>query len=261
MVILTLSPRGYVTEGFDILYNPITDYIYNILCKTGENWWENHFVKNLKSVFKDKKVHLKSGSLEEIRKHYDELYLFRLFSCTSVNQVFSLRNPNIIEIAEKLCVIRNEWAHRDFPYDYAWAERSLIQMINLSRAINNDDTIKKLSVLRDKLLINVANPEREFISDASEIKSFLEKRVLARNESLLEDKPECLSEEDIHFAFSKIESSRNQLSKISSPEGVVAFYWNAIIHKSYSYNVTKKFGITFEDVRDEFDEICYGKPI
>ena len=31
--------------------------------------------------------------------------------------------------------------------------------------------------------------------------------------------------------------------------------------KNYSYESTKKFGVTFEDIRDDFDMVCYGSLI
>jgi len=264
MVLITLSPRGYVAEGFEIIYNPFTQYLYETLSKE-ENWWKTYF-EGTKKVFSESKKKInfsKDGNLAEIRKKYDEYYLFKVFAFQPLESYFSLRNPKIIEMAKKLCDFRNEWAHRDFPTDYSWADRALIAMVSLAREIKpetvSNDVVKKLNILRDKLSIDRKNKSREFISDAERLKEFLETNIFKENEKSIHRNDANISQEDIDFALSKIESSRSTLKDIITPEGVATFFWDALIYKSYSYNVVKKFGgVTFEDVRDDFEKECYS---
>ena len=258
MVILSLSPRSYVTESFDILYNPFSEFVFKSLSSSGADWWSKFFHKTKHEVFNDRQVRLsKKGSLQEIREHYDELALFKLFSCSSIKVVY-LSKPEIIRLANKLHKTRNEWAHRGFPHSYPWANDALQTMIKLSNEIESDDTADKISVLREKKLIDEKNRDRDFTSNATELKQFLEKRIFSENEKTLRATPEGISEKEINDALAKIKRCRDALADITSPEGVVAFFWNAIIYKNYSYESTKKFGVTFEDMRDEFDLACFG---
>ena len=258
MVILSLSPRSYVTESFDILYNPFSEFIFKALSGAGSDWWNKYFHKTKHDVFNDRQVRLsKKGSLNEIREHYDELALFKLFSCSPIKVAF-LSKPEIIKLSNKLHKIRNEWAHRGFPHSYPWANDALQAMIKLSIEIGSTDTADKISVLREKMLIDKKNRDRDFISTATELKQFLEDRIFKKNEKTLNAAPEGISAKEVSDALAKIKRCRDALDDITSPEGVVAFFWNAIIYKNYSYETTRKFGVTFEDMRDEFDLACFG---
>jgi len=263
MVLITLSPRGYVAEGFEILFDPFTQYLYETLSEE-KDWWNRFFI-GTKKVFNDKKKPVKfskDGSLAEIRKKYDEFYLFKLFSFNPINSYFYLRNPKINNLTEKLFIFRNEWAHRDFPTDYTWADRALVAMVSLAKEIKPDtianDIGKKLNILRDKLSIDRKNKNKEFVTDADKLKRFLDINIFSENEKLILNNKNNICKEDIDFALSKIESSRNTLKDLITPEGVATFFWDALIYKSYSYNIVKKFGgVTFEDVRDKFENECY----
>jgi len=248
------------------LYFPFTKFIYESLsCK--ERWWHNYFHETKKDVFPEYRIPRlsKKGSLEEIRENYDELALFKLIPHEKVKAVFVSRF-SIVTLSGELYIVRNDWAHRyqkidmqKKPLDYLWAERALERMIKLSELIKCIDTKDEISILLDKLRIDRDNPKRKFICTPADLKKYLEKEVFSVNYDALEKPNKGISDDDIAFAKDKIKNSRNHLRNIHSNDGIVAFFWNAIIYKGRAYTIIKDCGgRTFEDVRDIFDEKCYG---
>jgi len=257
MVILSLTPRSYVTEAFDLIYFPFTLYVCEKFEKTGENWWDKYIHKTKRDVFReDGKTLPKKGNLKDFRDNFDELALFKLISNNSVKSVF-LKNLVVTILSEKLVLIRNEWAHREGSHSFCWADEALKTMIKLAKAIESDETIEKLKILRDGMRVENRYRTRKLIATPDTLKCFLNKEILAVNEKHLTTGNKNLSDNEVTEALRKIRHSREMLDELKTTEGVVAFFWSAIIYKNDSYALTKQFGITFEEKRDDFDALCY----
>jgi hypothetical protein len=84
-----LSPRSYVTGGFDILRPALIDAIGKILRRTGNSWWYDCIYKELpKKIIKDYDIH-REGNVNTMHQQFDEYVCFRI--CRSN------KNKNVLE--------------------------------------------------------------------------------------------------------------------------------------------------------------------
>jgi hypothetical protein len=258
VVILSLSPRSYVTEAFDLLYMPFSEYIYNTFVETGENWWDIYIHKTKKDIFEKYNLTLpKKGSLINLRAYYDELALFKLVLHPTVSSVF-MPKVEIISISNKLKLVRNNWAHREKEHTFSWADKALELMINLVVEIGAGDVAEKIRILYDRMHVDIKYRDRKIVCSSDDLKMFLENELFLKNEALLSAGVSTLSKHELNEVRRKIKHSREMLDCVTTAEGVIAFFWNAIIYKNDSFEIARKFGVTFEEKRDEFDKICYG---
>ena len=274
MVILSLSPRSYVTEGFTILYSPLSEYVCKTLAKTENDWWYKYIWKTAPKIFTVKHdcgELPEKGNLSTFRKYFDELALFKLISHENL-AIISLYNPMVVELSKKLRKIRDDWAHRDWKrnqekrHSFEWADSALTIMRKLAGiitssdvALANNDAGLRIRVLQEQMNIDESNRRYELIGKPDDLKHFIDSKVLIENEKRLNTGETRLNDEEKDKMQRKINSTRDMLDVLETAEGVIAFFWDAIMYKSDSYNLTKKFGVSFEDVRDDFDKLCYGQ--
>jgi len=267
MVVITLTPRSFVTESFDTLYIPFTQYVYDTLLKSvinsKEDWWRKYFRKTIE-VLKDRKDRKgypiglsQTGSLDEIREKYDEKAIFWLIAYNNDWKLAFLKEPIIITLSKKLHKIRNDWAHRDWDFDYKWADGAIDLMIQLASEIESPETVNKIKDLRKKMHINESSRNREIVCTADDLISLLEVEIFSPNEKALLENTIDICEDERKELLRKINHSREMLADEDSVEGVVTFFWNAIISRSDSYIDTRKIGKTFEDIRNRFEQKCY----
>jgi len=246
-----LGPRSFVTEAFDILYDDLTEFVYNTLSQRTE-WWKKLIIKTKEEVFYDKRSKEEfipeEASLAAFREFFDEGRLIKLILLRDdIKNVFA-KTPGFVDQIEALKEVRNDWAHRDIKSirDAKLAFKTMIAMANVIEAT---DAAAHLDKLRIRMEVDEINRNRKPSSRESLIE-FIDGEIFAKNEKSpnLDDRVRGV-----------IERSRKMLRDTKTAEDVIDFYWNAITRNHHHYQYCKEHGlITFEDLRYEFEAICYG---
>ena len=246
-----LGPRSYVTEAFDILYDDLTECVYNTLSKKTD-WWKKYIIRTKEEVFYDrrsKEEYLpEEGSLSIFREFFDEGRLIKLVLLRpDIKSIFA-KTPGLVDQFEAFKEVRNDWAHRDIK-SIRDAKIAFKTMIKLSNIIDATVTVNNLEKLQVKMEVDEISRNRKPCSRDILIE-FIEEEIFLKNEKSpnLDDRVKGI-----------IERSRKMLHDAETAEDVIDFYWNAITRNHYHYKYCNKHGlVTFEDLRYEFEHICYG---
>ena len=244
-----LSPRSYITGAFDVLYNPLTEYVYKQLSGNRSDWWEAYVLKAEGAVFREMEAHEPlpdKGDLKTIRDFYDEYYLLKFVLRREIKKLFS---EEVVGMFAILLRIRNDWAHRNIQTT-SQASRAITQMIGFANLLGFPSAARRLVNLRVKLQTDEIERNLK-LSTRESLIGYLDEKIF----SAIEGSPNASAE-----ALRIAKSSRNQLEGTKTAEEVVEFLWNAIRKKSHAYTAIKDCGLpTFEDIRDEFFFMCYGR--
>jgi len=126
-----LSPRSYITGAFDVLYIPLTKYIYRQLAGNKSDWWEVYILKTEQVIFYDHETHdplPHIGDLKTFREHFDECHLLRLVLRSEIKKLFP---EEIVSMFAGLNSIHNDWVHRGIRTT-SQARRAFMLMIEFS---------------------------------------------------------------------------------------------------------------------------------
>ncbi|MDR1736129.1 MAG: hypothetical protein LBR85_04565 [Oscillospiraceae bacterium] len=223
-----LSPRSYVTAGFDILFPALAEYIYQTLKAKRSDCWEEYF-----------------GQAVDLTYFLDNTDELRLLNIALENST-SVYPKKINDYFSNLKTIRNNWAHpRNNETDLIWARYAIKTMVYLSILIDSPKTTQELTNLLDLI------QKKNFIGIREDLITFLLQEVFEPIENFAK-----ATEEVLRIAA----HSRELLKQTKTAEDVSYFFWDAIFDKSQSYDAIKECGLpTFEDIRREFEYRCYGK--
>jgi len=128
-------------------------------------------------------------------------------------------------------------------------------MIELMEIID-EDTINRLYSIKDQMHKYYYN-DKKIIASKENLINFLEDKVLF---PAINDERETII---VKEAKRKALHTKQLFEKMKTSEEVVYFFWNNIVNNPRgldSHKVFKECGLTtFEDVRGEFNFLCYGE--
>jgi hypothetical protein len=243
-----LSPRSYVTGGFDILKPVLINHVGKILQSSGKAWWHDCIYSKFGS---DNNIP-RAGNIGAMHEFLDEHLLFKV--CRYNKNILSSKLSNVeFELIEKLFTIRNAWAHTPgIGMTENDADNSFSVMIELMEAIDFH-TIERLLSIREQMH-KYYFMEKPVKASREHLIAFLDDKVLA---------PAINGKNCSEEIKRKIEHTRELLDKTNTAEEVSNFFWYNIITslRGYdSYRKLREFGFTtFEDAREEFNLLCYGE--
>jgi len=146
-----LSPRSYITGALDVLYTPLTKYIYKQLSGNRSDWWEAYVLKAEQALFYDHDTHgplPHTGDLKALREHFNECQLLRLVLRSEIKKLFP---EEIVSMFAGLNSILNDWAHRGIRTT-SQARRAFTLMIEFSRTAGFKSAAGKLEDLCLRML-------------------------------------------------------------------------------------------------------------
>jgi hypothetical protein len=243
-----LSPRSYVTGGFDILKPVLINHIGKILKNSRKSWWHDCIYSKFGS---DHNIP-RTGNISTMHKFLDEHLLFKV--CRYNKNVLSSKlSKTEFELIEKLFAIRNAWAHTPgIGMTENDSDNAFSVMIELMETIDFH-TIERLFSLREQMH-KYYYMEKPVIASREHLIAFLNDKVLEP----------ALNNTDCPVEIRrKVEHTKELLNKTDTADEVSNFFWYNIITSLRGYDSYKKFKelsfTTFEDVREEFNFLCYGK--
>ena len=247
-----LSPRSYVTGGFDLIKPSLIEFIGKTLRKTGKSWWHDYIYTKLKKNNSNISI---TGTIKDIYNLFDELLCLKAILYNEDIFIRPLKHEGIEKI-KYLNKIRNDWAHTPGKgMNENEADDAFQVMIELMEIINKD-TVNRLFSIKDQMHKYYYN-DRKIIALKENLINFLENKVLL---PAINDERETAI---VREAKRKAKHTKQLFDKMKTVDEVVNFFWNNIVNNPRgldSYKVFKGCGLTtFEDVRSEFNFLCYGK--
>ena len=242
--VVVLSPRSYVTEAFEVLFQMLVDFFFISLSNKRDDWWEEYIYKKKISLKLDDELP-KRGGKKDLLYSFDELALLKLGE--SLIDVFSKNDRTVFS---KLKVCRNNWAHRNKKLTFHWAKDVFKLMIEFSNSKGYYKHEAKLVSLRTKMQMDEFNAHQT-LNSRDNLIQFLEDRIF----KVVDKSPNATEE-----LRGIVKRSREILEKTDTSEDVINFFFNAVINRGHNYKVARDCSVTtFEDIRDEFGEFCYRK--
>jgi len=246
-----LTPRSYVTGGFDIIKPSLIDFIGKTLRKTGKSWWHDYIYTKLK---KNNNIG-STGTIKDLSNIFDELLCLKAILYNEDIFIKHLRHEGIEKI-KFLNKIRNDWAHAPGKgMNENEADDAFQVMIELMEIID-EDVVDRLFSIKDQMH-KYYNNDKKIIASKENLLNFLEHKVLlpAINDERVTDIVKEAKRKALH--------TKQLFDKMKTSEEVVNFFWSNIVNNPRgldSHKVFKEGGLTtFEDVRDEFNCLCYGE--
>jgi len=247
-----LSPRSYVTGGFDIIKPSLIVFIGKSLRKTGKSWWHDYIYTKLK---KNNSNIGTTGTIKDLYNLFDELLCLKAILYNEDIFKKPLKHEGIEKI-KYLNKIRNDWAHAPGKgINENEADDAFHVMIELMEIID-ESTIDRLFSIKDQMHKYYYNNKKIIVSKENLI-NFLDHKVLL---PAINDKRETSI---VKEAKRKALHTKQLFDKMKTSEEVVNFFWNNIVNNPRgldSHRVFKECGLTtFEDLRSEFNFLCYGE--
>jgi hypothetical protein len=247
-----LSPRSYVTGGFDIIKPSLIEFIGRILRKNNKSWWNDNIYKKLRN---DNNNMQATGNISDLYNILDELLCFKVILFNDKIFFSELKNNGIILI-KKLYEIRNNWAHAPAQgMNENDADDAFYIMIELMEIVDSN-LIVRLYSLKDQMHKYYYN-DRTIITSKEILVNYINDRVLI---PAINDKRES---DFVKEAKRKACHTQEYLNKMNTANEIVNFFWDNIINNPRgldSHKVFKECGLTtFEDIRTEFNLLCYGE--
>jgi hypothetical protein len=247
-----LSPRSYVTGGFDIIKPSLIEFIGRVLRKTGKTWWHDYIYTKLK---KNNSNIGNTGTMKDLYALFDELLCLKAVLYNEQIFIKPLKHEGI-EKVKYLNKIRNDWAHAPAKgMKENEADDAFQIMIELMEIIDKD-TIDRLFSIKDQMHKYYYN-DRKIIATKENLINFLEHKVLL---------PAINDERDtviVKEAKRKAKHTKQFFDKMNTANEVANFFWDNIINNPRGFDSHKVFRecelTTFEDVRNEFNQLCYGE--
>jgi hypothetical protein len=247
-----LSPRSYVTGGFDIIKPSLIDYIGKILRKNNKTWWYDCIYTKLKKNSSNIGV---TGKVKDLYNIFDELLSLKAILYNE--DVFRrLLKKDGMDMIRNLNKIRNDWAHAPGKgMSESDADDAFQIMIELMGIIDKN-TIDRLFSIKDQMHKYYYN-DKKIIASKENLINFLDHRVLL---PVINDIRDTII---VKEAKRKALHTKEIFDSMKTSGEVANFFWNNIINNPRGYDshkVLKECGFTtFEDVRSEFNFLCYGE--
>ena len=247
-----LTPRSYVTGGFDIIKPSLIDFIGKTLRKTGKTWWHDYIYTKLK---KNNSNIGNTGTIKDLHALFDELLCLKAILYNEQIFIKPLKHEGI-EKVKYLNKIRNDWAHAPGKgMNENDADSAFHIMIELMEIIDKS-LIERLFSIKDQMHKYYYN-DREIIASKENLINFLNDKVIKQ---ALNDKRD---DDFVKEAKRKAKHTKQLFDKMNTADEVANFFWDNIINNPRgldSHKVFRQCGlITFEDVRIEFNQLCYGE--
>lgn len=247
-----LSPRSYVTGGFDIIKPSLIEYIGGTLRKSGKTWWNDYIYTKLK---KNSANITSSGTIKDLYNLFDELLCLKAILYNEQLFIKSLKHSGM-EKVKFLNKIRNDWAHAPSKgMNENEADDAFQIMIELMEIIDKE-VIDRLFSIKDQMH-KYYYDDRKIIATKENLINFLYHTIFI---PIINDERKT---DIVKEAKRKVAHTQELFADIKTALEVSNFFWNNIINnpRGYdSYKVLKECGFTtFEDVRSEFNLLCYGE--
>lgn len=247
-----LSPRSYITGGFDIIKPSLIEFIGRTLRKQGKTWWHDFIYTKLK---KNNENIDSSGNIKDLYNIFDELLCLKAILYNEDLFAKPLKK-NGIEMMKMLNKIRNDWAHAPGRgINENEADDAFQVMIELMEIIDKN-VIERLFSIKDQMH-KYYYDDRKIITSKEQLINFLNHKVLV---PILKDERKTAI---VKEAQRRSSLTQKLLDNMNTPEEVSNFFWDNIINNPQGYEshkILKECGfVTFEDVRNEFNFLCYGE--
>jgi hypothetical protein len=249
-----LSPRSYVTGGFDIIKPSLIGFIGKTLRDTGKSWWFDCIFPLADPKNKIKR----SGKMEDLYNILDETLCLELIARN--RKIFNtILNREEMSLMKRLRDIRNKWAHAPAKgmseNDADNAFQMMIQLLEYIDKNDMDRTVEKLYSIREQIH-KYYYDDKPVKASKESLTAFLDEKVLAPP---LEDERKTDAVAEVQR---KSVHTRELLGKLKTAGEVVNFFWDNIINNPRGLDSHKKYKAcgfkTFEDIREEFNQLCYG---
>ena len=246
-----LSPRSYVTGGFDIIKSSLIEFIGKVLRKNSKSWWYN----NIYIKLKDEKTKINNtGNISDLYNLFDERLC--LLTIIKNNKIFIKElDHNGMKLIDKLYDIRTSWAHIPGKgMTESDADNAFQIMIELMQIIDKN-VIERLYSIKDQMH-KYYYDDKKVVAGKETLIMFLNHKVL------LPAINDTRDNELVNEAKRKANHTQELFEKMETADEVINFFWNNIINNPRgldSHRVFKECGFTtFEDIRSEFILLCYG---
>jgi len=254
-----LTPRSYVFNGLEIIRDSLIPFIGKILRKNNnKSWW---FVYIYNKLTKEHKHITRSGNLNDLYVQLDELLCLKI-----INKNKNIFKEHInINLVEDVYNIRTKSAHiflNGGTIEKTFADNALNTMANLIENINKEN--------RGRIL-ELKNQMDFQIFDRKPVKASRETLILYLNKNIWEpsfkllDKTNTLEINEKEKIKNGMRQAMKELENNSTNEDVLNWFKYHIYSKEgiKTYNRLKNIKEinipTFEDIRLEFLELCYGE--
>jgi hypothetical protein len=252
-----LSPRGYVFIGLEVIREPLIKIIGKVLQKQGKSWWYDYIYYRMVSVEKD---FPRTGTVKDLYKYLDELVCLKILKGN-----YQLFKEYIgFKLIEDLIGIRHECIHifekgrisvRNFAND---------TLLKMACAMEKIDTAAQKTILsyRSQLNTQTVN-ENQVVASKEALVMFLKVRVWDITLKLFQEidtiekaEKEQLKdsmEKSLAYINDELQNSTDIVNwfnkNLCSFEGIKMY----LRLKNINVNIP-----TFEDVRIDFYNLCYG---
>jgi hypothetical protein len=247
-----LTPRSYVTGGFDIIKPSLIDFIAKTLRKTGKTWWHDYIYTKLK---KNNNSICTTGTTKDLYNLFDELLCLKAILYNEDIFIKPLKHDGLEKI-KYLNKIRNDWAHAPGKGMIENEADDAFQVMIELMEIIDEEAIDRLFSIKDQMH-RYYYDDRKIIASKENLINFLEHKVLFL---VINDERET---KNVKEAKRKALHTKQFFDKMKTSEEVVNFFWNNIVNNPRgldSHRVFRECGLTtFEDVRIEFNFLCYGE--
>jgi len=208
----------------------LIEFIGKTLRKTGKSWWHDYIYTRLR---KNNSNIGSTGTIKDLYDLFDELLCLKAILYNKDIFIKFLKHKGI-ETIKYLNKIRNDWVHTPGKgMNENEADDAFQAMIELMETIDKD-AINRLFSIKDQM-------HKYYYNDRKD----------ERETSIVKE------------AKRKAKHTKQLFDKMKTSEEVVNFFWNNIVNNPRgldSHKVFKDCGLTtFEDVRGDFNFLCYGK--
>jgi len=254
-----LTPRSYVFNGLEIIRDSLIPFIVKILRKNNnKSWWFEYIYKKLTNKHK----HItRSGNLNDLYVQLDELLCLKI-----INKNKNIFKEHInIKLVKDVYTIRTKCAHiflNGGTIEKTFADDALNNMATLIENINKENKGR---------ILELKNQMDFQIFDRKPVKASREALILYLNKNIWEpsfkllDKVGTLDINEKEKIKNGMRQAIKELEKNSTNEDVLNWFKYHIYSKEgiKTYNRLKNIKEinipTFEDIRLEFLELCYGE--
>lgn len=256
---IQLTPRSYVFNGLEIIRDTLIPFIGKVLRKNdNKSWWYEYIYKKL--VEKDNHI-TRSGNINDMYMQLDELLCFKIIERNE--RLFS-KHINL-ELVEKVHKTRTYCAHvfkNGGTIDKIFADNALKDMSKLIENISRENK-GRIIELKNQMDFQIFN-NKPVIASKETLITFLKEKIWEPSFKLL-DKVNTLDETEKEKIKTGMKRAIYDLEQNESNEDILNWFKYHIYSKEgiYTYKKLKNIeGVnipTFEDVRLEFLELCYGE--
>jgi hypothetical protein len=265
---IQLSPRSYVFNGLEIIREPLIRFIGKTLRKKDTNtWWYNYVYKKFKEKERiDRKYdHItRSGEVRDLFEQLDESLCFKVIEYNK--KIFGESiSKQIREVRDN----RNICAHpyrRGGVIEKRFAYDALFKMALLMEYIGDKDCQKQILTFRSQMDTQFYS-KKPVLASRESLVAFLKDNVWGKSFQIFDETQTIEKSLKDTLRESMINSIKYITEELKTADDIVNWF---------QYHLNSPEGITmykildgiegvaiptFEDVRLEFMQLCYGEEI